>query len=200
MTPAQLAAIREREAQATAGPWQIPTSNVFRVIATKKRSDNDHWGAAVRLIVEQPEEKAMFGAQDLSYFLLGEEAGGKQCADDRRFIAHSREDIPLLLSALDAATAEVERMRKAADKLIAAVEHMKSTEEAGGSDWWRAWDKVRYEAARAKAPELCGATTETDSGEYVSPCRKPKGHSGEHEGSCLGSRAVWTDESTEGTP
>jgi hypothetical protein len=40
----------------------------------------------------------------------------------------------------------------------------------------------------------CGALTEIPSGETVTPCHKLQGHDGDHEGSCLGSRAVWGDE------
>ncbi len=41
--------------------------------------------------------------------------------------------------------------------------------------------------------EECGARTTTESGEHVSECHKQKGHTGSHEGYCLGSRAVWND-------
>jgi len=39
----------------------------------------------------------------------------------------------------------------------------------------------------------CLATTEIESGEPVSPCHKPRGHQGNHEGWCLGSRCRWSD-------
>jgi hypothetical protein len=41
--------------------------------------------------------------------------------------------------------------------------------------------------------EECDARTTTESGEHVTPCHKQKGHTGEHEGYCLGSRAVWNN-------
>ena len=37
----------------------------------------------------------------------------------------------------------------------------------------------------------CGATYSLDNGETVTPCHLPSGHRGDHEGYCLGSRAVW---------
>jgi len=41
-------------------------------------------------------------------------------------------------------------------------------------------------------PKTCGATIELDNGESVTPCHKAVGHDGDHEGYCLGSRAVWS--------
>jgi hypothetical protein len=40
-------------------------------------------------------------------------------------------------------------------------------------------------------PEECEHRISIASGETVTPCHKPKGHSGDHEGYCLGSRATW---------
>jgi len=37
----------------------------------------------------------------------------------------------------------------------------------------------------------CYATFELANGETVTPCHKPKGHDGDHEGWCLDSRCVW---------
>ena len=39
--------------------------------------------------------------------------------------------------------------------------------------------------------DRCGESIELDNGEHVSPCSLEKGHSGDHEGWCLGSRFVW---------
>lgn len=38
----------------------------------------------------------------------------------------------------------------------------------------------------------CKAIIELMNGESVTPCHKERGHEGQHEGYCLGSRAVWT--------
>lgn len=38
----------------------------------------------------------------------------------------------------------------------------------------------------------CGATFTPMNGETVTACHKPKGHEGDHEGYCLGSRCVWS--------
>jgi hypothetical protein len=40
----------------------------------------------------------------------------------------------------------------------------------------------------------CGFTFAPANGEYVSPCHLRKGHEGQHEGRCLGSRATWTSD------
>lgn len=37
----------------------------------------------------------------------------------------------------------------------------------------------------------CGATFELACGEYVSPCRLPKDHEGDCQGTCLGSVCFW---------
>lgn len=37
----------------------------------------------------------------------------------------------------------------------------------------------------------CNFRFELMNGETVTPCHKERGHLGEHEGYCLGSRAVW---------
>lgn len=42
--------------------------------------------------------------------------------------------------------------------------------------------------------KTCGATFALANGEAVTPCHKPDGHDGEHEGWCLGSRAVWNSD------
>jgi hypothetical protein len=38
----------------------------------------------------------------------------------------------------------------------------------------------------------CDATFAPMNGETVSPCHKPAGHEGDHEGYCLGSIAIWS--------
>lgn len=47
------------------------------------------------------------------------------------------------------------------------------------------------ERISAKDIERCHATLELANGEYVEPCRKVKGHAGEHYGICLGSPCGW---------
>ena len=52
---------------------------------------------------------------------------------------------------------------------------------------------------RTASVDKFGAVYYPACGEYVSPCRLPKGHSGHHEGSCLGSTAIWkSDKSVDG--
>lgn len=40
--------------------------------------------------------------------------------------------------------------------------------------------------------ELCNAYHDY-GGAAISPCHKPSGHDGDHEGWCLGSRCIWAD-------
>ncbi len=43
----------------------------------------------------------------------------------------------------------------------------------------------------------CGNRYEPENGEFVTPCHLPSGHDGEHQGYCLGSRCVWSDDTSE---
>jgi hypothetical protein len=94
--------IKQRLEKASPGPWKVPAANVHRVIAIKD-------GNPYLLIVEHPEEHAFFGKDDLSYFRLGSEGGGKQSAANAQFIAHAPDDIRYLLAELKKAREEITR-------------------------------------------------------------------------------------------
>jgi hypothetical protein len=52
---------------------------------------------------------------------------------------------------------------------------------------FKQWRRSR----EALGGETCGATFEPANGGHVSPCHLPKGHDGQCEGWCLGSRCRW---------
>lgn len=91
MTPAELAAIRERAERATPGPWTYEY-NVERIGI----------GYDVR---------ANLGGPDVTYALarLGFETRSRH---DANFIAHSRTDIPDLLSHVESLEAKLEKARE----------------------------------------------------------------------------------------
>lgn len=43
-------------------------------------------------------------------------------------------------------------------------------------------------------PHTCGYRFELANGETVTPCHLPAGHTGQHEGYCLGTKATWTSD------
>lgn len=97
---ARLAEIRSRCDKAKPGPWMHGDGCCGPYVSWQAHGD----------------ERA--GLEPLSDY-DGSEAvwlGGSVEEDDRAFIAHSREDIPWLLSLLDAQQAEVERLRRGLDR------------------------------------------------------------------------------------
>ena len=91
LTPEELEAIRRRAAAATPGPWKWWTSNSWNRL---KRDD--------RGVTQNVAEPFVSRSDNHPGLSINEE--------DMAFIAHAREDIPALLSAIDAA---IERAEKA---------------------------------------------------------------------------------------
>ena len=91
---ARVKEIEERLQKASPGPWIVPTANIHRVIALHEDGNPN------LLIVEHPNESAWYGQDNISYFRLGSEEGGRQSAANARFIAHAPDDIRYLLDEL----------------------------------------------------------------------------------------------------
>ncbi|MBR8661186.1 ead/Ea22-like family protein [Brevibacillus sp. NL20B1] len=98
LTPEELAAIRERAEKATPGPWRWSNAKVLN-----GKYDFVPQGSYLA------DTLIMFG----DTYENGEH--------DAEFIAHAREDIPRLLDALEAAYAEIERLKRKLDAMDDAV-------------------------------------------------------------------------------
>lgn len=130
MTPQELAAIREREAKATAGPWEWVGPDVPWSESTPIHTRGKKKGRPVRTVRDSypimlacPEGDGRIDWHDRGVFKVlwpsrkGEVIHTFKSKHDLGFIAHARADIPALLAALDAANAENERMRKALHRI-----------------------------------------------------------------------------------
>lgn len=115
----RLAEIRERESRATKGAWLMDeTLSTFRITSAQETSTLTGGGSTTRAsICGKPTNNKLHG--------LAYERG----LNDFAFIAHSRDDIPWLLSQLDAALAEVERLTELNGYAIERVGNAEAKED-----------------------------------------------------------------------
>ncbi|HET6633805.1 MAG TPA: hypothetical protein VFH77_02135 [Streptomyces sp.] len=198
LSPAREAEIRERAAAATAGPWgtyyENPQSDGVRLIDIAADLQDTGHGYRCRRYIAQTESGQI--DNDPAHRDWDADQDNDQSAADAEFIAHAREDVPVLL-------AEIERLRGELEDRDRTIRYFDEQSKRR---------KAELQAAAAKCP-TCGGGAEVHrnrglfchqeeeaptpcTAEYGGPgytrCELEAGHAGEHE-SAMGHlrRATW---------
>lgn len=127
LTPDELAAIRAREAAATAGPWMVPHMCEDEHPCNCRSILSPAYCGAIAEIPQLLDKPIPEGGNDCP-----PETGARCNAD---FIAHSRQDIPDLLADHDALTARVRELELALQPFAVRAEFFEGRLKANGGDW-----------------------------------------------------------------
>ena len=129
LTPADLAAIRERAEDSTPGPWDYDTVDVPDVYFSD--GNERHGYQSYVVYVDTPDGKTIVDAANSNGGTIEEEhdedgvyAWDETARRNAAFIAAARSDIPALLAHIDALTARVVELERETEQLATAYRNL----------------------------------------------------------------------------